>query len=213
MLAGNQHAKLPFFSTIGSIWFATMLQELRDKTFLAVIVLSTSYDNMAVLAGALTSFVFTSLSSTYLGLVEKQYLDEPWTKWVTLASFVLFEIFLLVKYLYEKDEPRPETQTPLLEEQENERLESKWTNSYLTSLLFVTLCEFGDNSMLGIARLNAGSLSPVPILIGALAAFSVSTLLALFLGKNIAHCLTQRQVYGMAAILQFIFAVLHSTLG
>ena len=211
MLAGSQHPKLPFFSSIGSIWFSTVLQELRDKTFLTVIVLSTCSDNMAVLAGALTSFVFTSLSSSYLGLVEKQYLEEPWTPWVTLATFLLFGLLLFVKYLHEKDDPQPQIQTPLLDP-EGDGEESKWTNTYLTTLLFVTLSEFGDNSMLGIAHLNARAVPPVPILIGALAAFSVTTLLALFLGKNISHCLTQRQVYGLATILQIVFTVLHTTI-
>ena len=204
----NQLSKKPFFSSIGSIWFSTLQAELRDKSFLAVFLLSTSTNNMALLAGALTSFIFTVMCSSYVGLVERHYLQEFWLPWATLGTFVLFELVLLLNFCREKDVVQPEVTQPLVE-QEEEVLETRWSQDYVSSLLFVTLSEIGDNTMLATARENTKNLSPVPILIGVLAAFTMTTLLAMFLGKNLAHCLTRRQLFCLAAILQLLFTVFH----
>lgn len=204
----NQLSKKPFFSSIGSIWFSTVQAELRDKSFLAVFLLSTSTNNMALLAGALTSFIFTVMCSSYVGLVERHYLQEFWLPWATLGTFVLFELVLLLNFCREKDAVQPEVTQPLVE-QEEEVLENKWSQDYVSSLLFVTLSEIGDNTMLATAQENTKNLSPVPILIGVLAAFTMTTLLAMFLGKNLAHCLTRRQLFCLAAILQLLFTVFH----
>ena len=185
-----------------------MQSELRDKSFLTVFVLSTSTNNMALLAGALTSLIFTSLCSSYVGLVERHYLQAYWLPWATLGTFVLFELTLLINFCTEKDTVQPEVLEPLVES-EDEVLETKWTKDYVSSLVLVTLSEIGDNTMLATAKANTQNLSPVPILIGTMAAFAVTTLLAMFLGKNIAHCLSRRQLYCLAAILQLLFIGLH----
>ncbi|WP_415900201.1 TMEM165/GDT1 family protein [Neptuniibacter sp. QD48_11] len=77
---------------------------------------------------------------------------------------------------------------------------------FLKVLLLIFLAEFGDKSQLVCMTLSA-RYKPVPVLIGAVAAFSVLNLLAVLFGATISAYLPQTAIFALVGTLFLVFGI------
>lgn len=77
---------------------------------------------------------------------------------------------------------------------------------FLKVFLLIFLAEFGDKSQLVCMTLSA-RYKPVPVLIGAVAAFSVLNLLAVLFGATISVYLPQAAIFALVGTLFLVFGV------
>ncbi|WP_415883615.1 TMEM165/GDT1 family protein [Neptuniibacter sp. QD34_54] len=77
---------------------------------------------------------------------------------------------------------------------------------FLKVFLLIFLAEFGDKSQLVCMTLSA-RYKPIPVLIGAVAAFSVLNLLAVLFGATISVYLPQAAIFALVGTLFLVFGV------
>jgi len=152
-----------------SAFVLILVAELGDKTQLSVISLSSSYRCQHVFVGSMLAFlavdgVSIAVGGPLLALVPLRY--------VQIVSGFVFVIFGVV---------------PLLRREKNEdssMVKRRSTMPLIASFSLIALMELGDKTQILTIALAAQS-SPIPVLVGMLAAFTLLTGAAVLVGAKL----------------------------
>jgi len=145
------------------------LAEIGDKSQLVCMTLAARYRPWPVLLGAIVAFASLNIIAVVFGAAAAHWLPET----VVLAPvgilFILFGLHALRNSTAE----------------ENELPATKGTRSlFFSTLLLITLAEFGDKTQLAVAALGSTS-DPVAVWLGATLALTLTSALGVLAGRTI----------------------------
>jgi Ca2+/H+ antiporter, TMEM165/GDT1 family len=174
--------------TLGTAFGLVFLMEFGDKTQLAVLSLTarTGRPN-AVFAGAALGLAAVTLIGVTLGTVAATFVPG---EWLTLAAAVVFlsiGLFVLASGL--RDGRETQAQQPLSIPRSRRAL---GVAAGTFALLFVA--EMGDKTQLAVVGLAAQTGAPWPVFLGAVAALTLGTLLAVWVGRAVIRVVPLRWV-------------------
>lgn len=153
------------FSSFSLIAFA----EIGDKSQLVCMTLAARYRPWPVLFGAIVAFALLNLVAVVFGAAAAHWLPDA----VLLAAvgilFLLFGIHAL-RYKESGDDEIPD---------------ARGSHSlFISTLLLITLAEFGDKTQLAVAGLGSTS-DPVAVWLGATLALVLTSALGVLAGRTI----------------------------
>lgn len=157
-----------FASTFGVVF----LSELPDKTMLAAMVMAARRRPAAVFAGVTAAFVVQSLVAVLFGRVFA-YLPAHWVRAGAGALFLFFAWRTWTEGEEEEAVEGAET-----------RSAAGFARAAWASFLVIFLAEWGDLSQLATAALVAHTRKPLTVFLGATAALTTATALAVAVGRR-----------------------------
>jgi putative Ca2+/H+ antiporter (TMEM165/GDT1 family) len=187
-------------AVIATVFAAIFPAELPDKTFIAVLVLSTRFPPFAVWVGAAAAFVVQSLVAVTAGGLVGLLPKQP-VRAVTAALFLLGAVVLLRV----KDEPEQEAQE-VEEEISDVPRKASFRRAALTTFGVLFAAEWGDFSQLLTAFLAARYRDPVSVGIGATAALLLVAALGVLGGRALLRVIPVVWIRRVAAGLFVAFA-------
>jgi putative Ca2+/H+ antiporter (TMEM165/GDT1 family) len=184
--------------------FATIFPaELPDKTFVAVLVLSTRFAPLPVWVGAAAAFVVQSLVAVTAGGLVSLLPKQP-VRAVTAALFLLGAIVLL---RLQDEEPEEEARE-VEEEVRDVPRRASFRRASLTTFGVLFAAEWGDLSQVLTAAFAAKYRDPVSVGLGATAALWLVAGLGVLGGRSLLKLIPVIWIRRIAAALFFAFAVI-----
>lgn len=145
------------------------LAEIGDKSQLVCMTLAARYRPWPVLFGAIIAFAMLNIIAVIFGAVAAQWLPEKVVLAVVGLLFLLFGLHAL--------------RVP--DDQDAEITETRGSRSlFFSTLLLITLAEFGDKTQIAVAGLGSTS-DPVAVWLGATLALTVTSALGVLAGNTL----------------------------
>jgi len=191
-------------------------QELGDKTFLIVLILSTRHSRRWVFVGAMAALAAMTVIAVVAGQLLAA-LPEPLIQNLFVALFLGFGLWLLWKAARMSGSPEAPLSEAAGEIQKFEAWEDKtWHRSFLRqahwliileafSLTF--LAEWGDRTQLATMAL-ATTQNPLGVTIGAIAGHTLSSVVAVIGGRWVAGRISEKMLTAIGGVLFLIFGLL-----
>ena len=177
------------FSTFSLI----VLAEVGDKSQLVCMTLAARYRPWPVLLGAIVAFAFLNGLAVVFGAAVAHWLPES----VVLAAVgILFLLFGL--HALRSADDQDEDAMP-------ERLASH--SLFLSTLLLITLAEFGDKTQIAVAGLGSTT-DPVAVWIGATLALAATSALGVLAGRTILQRLSVSLLHRLSGGVFIVLGVL-----
>ena len=151
---------LSSFSQIG-------LAEIGDKSQLVCMALAVRYRAGPVLLGAIAAFILLNLVAVLLGAMVAQWLPERVVATVVGIMFLLFGIHALRNH-----------------EDDDVSDASAASSVFFSTLLLITVAEFGDKTQIAVAGL-ASAAEPMAVWVGATAALILTSALGVWAGRTL----------------------------
>ncbi|MDQ1699017.1 MAG: Ca2+/H+ antiporter, family [Frankiaceae bacterium] len=184
--------------------FATIFPaELPDKTFVAVLVLSTRFAPLPVWVGAAAAFVVQSLVAVTAGGLVSLLPKQP-VRAVTAVLFLAGAIVLLRL----QDEPPEQEAREVEEEVRDVPRRPSFRRASLTTFGVLFAAEWGDLSQVLTAAFAAKYRDPVSVGVGATAALWLVAGLGVIGGRSLLKVIPVVWIRRVAAVLFFAFAVI-----
>jgi len=184
--------------------FATIFPaELPDKTFVAVLVLSTRFAPLPVWAGAAAAFVVQSLVAVTAGGLVSLLPKQP----VRAVTALLFLAGAIVLLRLQDEEPEEEAAEFEAEVQDVPRRAS-FRRAALTTFGVLFAAEWGDLSQVLTAAFAAKYRDPVSVGLGATAALWLVAGLGVLGGRSLLKLIPVIWIRRIAAALFFAFAII-----
>lgn len=172
-----------------SAFFLILITELGDKTMITAIVLSSRYNRIEVFLGTLLALTALSILGVILGSLIFQHVP------VEIAQFLAGAIFITVgAYQLVNGE---ESTSPI----------STGYGGMFTSFIMISMMELGDKSQLAIIGLSAESGAGELVLLGAILAFALITLIGVGLGHEISKRVDEDIIRKISAAIFIILGV------
>ena len=173
------------FSLIG-------LAEFGDKSQLVCMTLAVRYRAWPVLFGAIVAFALLNLVAVVFGAAVAHWLPQ---QAVVLIVGVLFLLFGIHAFRYTDDE-------------DDELPESRGAHGlFFSTLLLITLAEFGDKTQIAVAGLG-GTSDPVAVWIGATLALAFTSALGVFAGRTVVQYVSVRLLHRISGALFMLLGLL-----
>jgi len=179
----------PFFAAFVLIFLA----ELGDKTMITVITLSSKHPRKLVFAASLTALALVSLIGVIIGQVLFDYVPKDI---ITIAAGVLFLVFGIATIVL-----------PEKEEVVKDKKVGRW-GAFGSIFVLMAIMEMGDKTQLSIIALSAEYGTPLIVLIGAILAFAVVTLMGVLLGAEIGRRVPERYIKLGSAVIFILFGII-----
>jgi len=161
------------------------LNELGDKTQLAVITLCARNDWKSVLGGAMLAFALVDGLSVLIGKGFSEVIPALFIQTAGGIIFIVFGLYLL-----------------LHKESENENLKLVGDSSgFVSALFFVSLAEFGDKTQLAVIILAANYAEPFLVFLGVMLAFSTITVIGILVGRGLTRVVPKKYWRLVSALL------------
>ena len=161
------------FATFPIALFSTftviVLAEIGDKSQLVCMTLAARYRPWPVLLGAIIAFAFLNGLAVVFGVALAHWLPESVVLAVVGILFLLFGLHAL-RSANDQDDEIPDT--------------LKSHSLFLSTLLLITLAEFGDKTQIAVAGLGSTT-DPVAVWIGATLALAATSALGVLAGRTI----------------------------
>lgn len=184
--------------------FATIFPaELPDKTFVAVLVLSTRFAPLPVWVGAAAAFVVQSLVAVTAGGLVSLLPKQP----VRAVTALLFLAGAIVLLRLQDEEPEEEAAEFEAEVRDVPRRAS-FRRATLTTFGVLFAAEWGDLSQVLTAAFAAKYRDPVSVGVGATAALWLVAGLGVLGGRSLLKLIPVVWIRRIAAALFFAFAVI-----
>ena len=177
------------FSTFSLI----VLAEIGDKSQLVCMTLAARYRPWPVLLGAIVAFAFLNGLAVVFGAAVAHWLPESVVLGVVGILFLLFGLHALRRANDQEADAVPE------------RLASH--SLLLSTLLLITLAEFGDKTQIAVAGLG-GTTDPVAVWIGATLALSAASALGVLAGRTILQRLSVSLLHRLSGGVFIVLGVL-----
>ena len=153
-----------------STFWLIVLAEMGDKSQLVCMSLAARYRPWPVLLGAILAFALLNVVAVVFGAAAARWLPEKVVLLVVGLLFLLFGLHAL----------RGSGESP--DEQLTER---KGTHSlFFSTLLLITLAEFGDKTQLAVAGLGSTA-DPVAVWLGATLALALTSGIGVLAGRTV----------------------------
>ncbi len=166
------------------------LAELGDKTQLAAFALSSKTKKYSqLLLGIILAFVIADGLAVIFGKVITNFIPMKYIKIIAGAIFIIFGIIIL-KNNKEKDK--------------NYNLK----NPFMSGFLLVLVSEMGDKTQIATG-LFATKFNPLFVFIGVIAALTLLSVMAVYLGKYIATKVDKKTISTIAGILFILIGVFY----
>lgn len=145
------------------------LAEIGDKSQLVCMTLAARYRPWPVMLGAIVAFALLNLVAVVFGAAAAHWLPESVVMAVVGLLFILFGIHAL-RYTAGQDDELPDARGS--------------RSLFFSTLLLITLAEFGDKTQLAVAGLSSTS-DPLAVWLGATLALVVTSALGVLAGRTI----------------------------
>lgn len=145
------------------------LAEIGDKSQLVCMTLAARYRPWPVLLGAIVAFALLNIVAVVFGAAAAHWLPDAVVTAVVGILFILFGIHAL----------RNAT------DQDDEVPDARGSHSlFFSTLLLITLAEFGDKTQIAVAALSSTS-DPLAVWLGATLALTLTSALGVLAGRTI----------------------------
>lgn len=158
-----------FSFALGSSFSLIALAEVGDKSQLVCMALAARYRTAPVLLGAITAFALLNIIAVVFGAAIAQLVPQNITVLIVGILFIAFGVHLLWQSVDESDD--------LMVEKSSHSL-------FFSTLLLITVAEFGDKTQIAVAGLSSMS-SPLAVWLGATLALTLTSALGVLAGRTI----------------------------
>ena len=176
------------FSTFSLI----VIAEMGDKSQIVSMTLAARYRPWPVLLGAIVAFAFLNILAVVFGSAAAHWLPEKVVLTIVGVLFLLFGLHAL-RNASGQDEALPEIRGS--------------RSLFLSTLLLMTLAEFGDKTQIAVAGLASTS-DPVAVWLGATLALTATSALGVLAGRTIMQRISVRQLHRLSGGLFIMLGVL-----
>jgi putative Ca2+/H+ antiporter (TMEM165/GDT1 family) len=164
--------------------------EMGDKTQLLAFILASRFKKpWTIMAGILTATISNHLLAAYFGSWISKTLDPMYLKWILIATFVGFAVWILIP---DKDE---------------ELSSQPRYGAFITTLVTFFLAEMGDKTQLSTVALSAEYKDVFSVTMGTTLGMIFSDGLAVFLGEKITRIISMKWIHIFSSLLYLIFAL------
>ena len=168
------------------------LAEIGDKSQLVCMTLAARYRPWPVLLGAIAAFALLNSVAVVFGAAAAHWLPEPVVKITVAVLFLLFGLHAL-RHSEGADEAMPETRGS--------------HSLFFSTLLLITLAEFGDKTQLAVAGLGSTS-DPVAVWLGATLALAATSALGVLAGRTILQRISIGLLHKLSGVLFIVLGLL-----
>ncbi len=158
-----------FSFALGSSFSLIALAEIGDKSQLVCMALAARYRAAPVLLGAITAFALLNIIAVVFGAAIAQLVPQNITVLIVGILFIAFGVHLLWQSVDESDDLM---------------LEKSSHNLFFSTLLLITVAEFGDKTQIAVAGLSSMS-NPLAVWLGATLALTLTSALGVLAGRTI----------------------------
>lgn len=167
------------------------LAEIGDKSQLVCMALAARHRHWPVLIGAAVAFLVLNALAVVFGASIAAWVPERITTAIVALLFGAFGIHALL------------TQG---DDESAEIVEQPGHGIFFTTLLLILVAEFGDKTQIAVAGL-AGSMTPLPVWIGATTALVMVSALGVWAGRTILQRLPIHWLHRLSGGLFLVFAL------
>lgn len=179
--------------TIATSFSLIGLAEIGDKSQLVCMTLATRHRAIPVIAGASLAFAGLNLAAVLFGAAVANWLPD------TLIALLVGLLFLAFGLQALRDASRDtQLQAPA-------KLAAR--GIFLSTLLLITLAEFGDKTQLAVASLSS-SAEPAAVWIGATLALTATSIVGVVAGRTILQRIPLSLLHRIGGALFILLAVL-----
>lgn len=175
-----------------SVFTLIALAELGDKSQLVCVTLAARHRHWPVLLGATTAFLILNALAVLFGAGVAAWIPERVTAGLAALLFGAFGIHAL----YKQDGSESE-----------DVVESSGHGIFFTTFMLILVAEFGDKTQIAVAGL-AGSLTPLPVWLGATAALVMVSALGVWAGRTVLQRLPLIWLHRISGGVFLLFALL-----
>jgi len=154
---------------LGSSFSLIALAEVGDKSQLVCMALAARYRATPVLLGAIAAFALLNIIAVVFGAAIAHWLPQSVIVLIVGILFIAFGIHFL----------RP----PAVDENEL-HVEKSSHNLFFSTLLLITVAEFGDKTQIAVAGLSSMS-DPLAVWLGATLALALTSALGVLAGRTV----------------------------
>lgn len=220
---------LDFWPSFWQSFTIIFVSEIADNTFVLDLIYAPKLGAVPLLITSLLALGLMNIVSIAIGYLLPMLLLRDIVDWIGFAAFILFGVLSIYDYITMKDETvnqkierknrEKETQYVQIEDNETAMASQENPNSNNNeeedpSLmrkcveLFGLLCisEIGDRSQ--IVTISIAALYDVlGVVAGTMLAYTATICVAIFIGKVLGHCISEKQMCLVGGIVFFFFAV------
>ena len=183
-------------SELLSIFISTFtlitLAEIGDKSQLVCMMLAARHRHWPVLLGASIAFLVLNAVAVIFGVGLAAWAPERVIAGIVAVLFGAFGIHALRRQDYEVSE---------------DITERPGHGIFFSTLLLIFVAEFGDKTQIAVAGL-AGTLSPLPVWLGASAALVMVSALGVWAGRTLLQRLPIIWLHRISGVVFLSFAIL-----
>ena len=181
-------------SFISSSFFTFVLvfiAEMGDKSQIVCMSLASRYKATQVFLGAITAFILLNIVAVTLGASITQFIPPHIMAAIAAGLFFIFGVQALIA----KDEE---------DEEESSRVGK---SIFISTLLIITVAEFGDKTQLAVATLSTTE-NPLGVWLGASLALIATTALGVYIGRRWITKLNPNLINKLSGCLFILFSLL-----
>ena len=168
------------------------LAEIGDKSQLVCMTLAARYRPWPVLLGAIVAFALLNIIAVIFGAAAAHWLPESVVMAVVGLLFILFGIHAL-RYTAGQDDEVPD---------------ARGSHSlFFSTLLLITLAEFGDKTQIAVAGLSSTS-DPLAVWLGATLALILTSALGVLAGRTIMQRISIKLLHKISGSLFILMGLL-----
>jgi len=161
------------------------LNELGDKTQLAVITLCSRHNWKSVLGGAMLAFTLIDGLSVLAGKGVSEVVPAFWIQVIGGIIFIAFGSYLLSH-----------------KKSENESLKATRKGSgFISTLILISLAELADKTQLAVIILAAKYSEINMIFLGVISAFLTVTVIGILIGRGLVYMVPRKYLRVLSALL------------
>ena len=168
------------------------LAEIGDKSQLVCITLAARHRHWPVLSGAVMAFVVLNSLAVAFGASVALWVPESVTAIIVALLFTAFGLHALFVEHGNED---------------GNVVERSGHSIFIATLLLIFVAEFGDKTQIAVAGL-AGSMSPLPVWIGATLALIMVSALGVWAGRTLLQRLPLRWLHRIGGVIFLAFAMM-----
>ena len=181
-----------FPAVLASSFSLIVFAEMGDKSQLVCMTLAARYRGGPVLLGAIAAFSILNLIAVIFGTAAAHWLPETVVISVVGILFLLFGMHALM-YSVDDNQALPQNKGS--------------HNLFFSTLLLITLAEFGDKTQIAVAGLGS-TLDPLAVWVGATLALAVTSGIGVLAGRTILQRLSVSLLHKISGGLFILFALL-----
>jgi len=176
----------------GSSFILITVAEIGDKSQLVCMTLAARHRATPVILGAIAAFALLNTLAVVFGSSIANWLPDYIVSTIVALLFAFFGIHAI-----SIDD----------EEDEEEIVEQKGHNIFLTTFLLITVAEFGDKTQLAVVGLSSTSL-PIAVWMGSTAALIFTSSLGVLAGRTVLQKCPLSLLHKVSGLFFLVLAIL-----